>query len=75
MEKSLKIQASVIIVMNMMLITIFLPKTPQQNEVVERKNHTPKDMTRTIPIASGLPRNFWAETLNTLCYIINQCMI
>ena len=26
-------------------------------------------------VASGLPRNFWAEALNTSCYIINRCMI
>jgi len=51
------------------------PRTPQQNEVVERKNRTLEDMTRTMLIASGLPRNFWAEPLNTSCYIINRCMI
>ena len=32
-------------------------------------------MTRTMLIASGLARNFWAEALNTSCYIINRCMI
>ena len=51
------------------------PRTPQQNEVVERKNRTLKDMTRIMLVASGLPRNFWAEALNTSCYIINRCMI
>jgi len=51
------------------------PRTPQQNGVVERKNRTLEDMTRTMLIASGLARNFWAETLNTSCYIINKCMI
>jgi len=29
----------------------------------------------TMLIASGLSRNFWAEALNTSCYIINRCMI
>jgi len=43
--------------------------------VVERKNRTLEDMTRTMLIASGLARNFWAEALNTSCYIINRCMI
>ena len=51
------------------------PRTPQQNGVVERKNRTLEDMTRTMLIASGLARNFWAEALNTSCYIINRCMI
>jgi len=31
-------------------------------------------MTRTILIASGLPRSFWAEALNASCYIINRCL-
>jgi len=43
--------------------------------VVERKNRTLEDMTRKMLIASGLPRYFWAEALNTSCYIINCCMI
>jgi len=34
------------------------PRTPQQNGVVEHKNGTLEDMTRTMLIASGLPRNF-----------------
>jgi len=50
-------------------------RTPQQNGVVKRKNWTLEDMTRTMLIASGLPRNFWAEALNTLCHIINRCTI
>jgi len=51
------------------------PRTPQQNGVVESKNRTLEDMTRTMLIASGLARNFWAEALNTSCYVINRCMI
>jgi len=51
------------------------PRTPQQNGVVERKNRTLEDMTRIMLIASGLPRYFSAEALNTSCYIINHCMI
>ena len=51
------------------------PRTPQQNWVVEHKNRTLEDMTRTMLIASGLAINFWAEALNTSCYIINRCMI
>jgi len=51
------------------------PRTPQQNGLIERKNRTLEDMTRTMLIASGLARNVWAETLNTSCYIINKCMI
>ena len=32
-------------------------------------------MARTILIASGLPRNFWAEAVNTACYILNRVLI
>ena len=51
------------------------PRTAQQNGVAERKNRTLEDMTRTMLVAGGIPRNFWAEALNTSCYIINRCMI
>jgi len=51
------------------------PRTPQQNKVVEHKNQTLEDMTRTMLITSGLARSSWAEALNTLSYIINRCMI
>jgi len=47
------------------------PRTPQRNRVVERKNRTLEDITRTMIMASGLPRHFWAEALNTSCYIVN----
>ena len=43
--------------------------------MVECKNQTLEDMTRTVLIAIGLPRNFWVEALNTSYYIINRCMI
>jgi len=26
-------------------------------------------------IASGLPKNFWAEAINTACYLLNRCMV
>ena len=51
------------------------PRTPQQNGVVERKNRSLEDMARTMLIASGLPRNFWAEAVNTACYILNRVSI
>lgn len=51
------------------------PRTPQQNGVVERKNRTLEEMARTMLIASDLPRNFWAEAVNTACYIMNRVLI
>ena len=47
-------------------------RTPQQNSVVERKkNRILEEMASAIFIASGLPRNFWSETVNTASYILN----
>ena len=51
------------------------PRTPQQNGVVERKNRTLEDMARTMLISSGLAPSFWAEAVNTACYIINRAML
>ena len=32
-------------------------------------------MARTMLIESNLPRKFWAEAVNTLCYIVNRAMV
>ncbi|XP_070047182.1 uncharacterized protein [Nicotiana tomentosiformis] len=48
------------------------PRTPQQNGVMERKNRTLEDMTRTMLIDSGTAKNFWAEAVNTVCYLVNS---
>ncbi|WP_251363026.1 DDE-type integrase/transposase/recombinase, partial [Escherichia coli] len=48
------------------------PRTPQQNGVVERKNRTLIEMARTMIIESGLPKSFWAEAVQTACFIINR---
>ena len=38
-------------------------RTPQQNGVGERKNWILEEMARTMLIASGLPKNCWAEAV------------
>ncbi|XP_074299912.1 uncharacterized protein LOC141631091 [Silene latifolia] len=50
-------------------------RTPQQNGAVERMNRTLEDMTRSMLLCSELPRNFWAEAVNTACYIRNRVSI
>ena len=50
-------------------------RIPQQNGVVERKNHTFIDIVRIILCENNLPRYFWAEVVNTTCYITNRTMI
>ena len=50
----------------------FAPRTPQQNGVVERKNRSLEEMARTMLCEGNLPRYFWAEAVNTACYILNR---
>jgi transposase InsO family protein len=50
----------------------YSPYTPQQNGVVERKNRTLLDMTRTMLDEYKTPDRFWAEVINTACHSINR---
>jgi transposase InsO family protein len=45
------------------------PRVPQQNGIVEYKNHTLVEMARTMLDEHRTPRRFWAEVINTTCYI------
>ncbi|GKB54231.1 ribonuclease H-like domain-containing protein [Tanacetum coccineum] len=44
-------------------------RTPQQNRVAERKNRTLIEAARTMLADSLLPTTFWAEAVNTACYV------
>ncbi|WVZ63535.1 hypothetical protein U9M48_013159 [Paspalum notatum var. saurae] len=46
-----------------------------QNVVVERKNHTLVEMARTMLDEHRTPRRFWAEAVNTACYIANRIFL
>ncbi|XP_038711817.1 uncharacterized protein LOC120006011 [Tripterygium wilfordii] len=48
------------------------PKTPQQNGVVERKNRVLQEMERTMMHAKNVAQRFWAEAVNTSCYMSNR---
>ena len=47
-------------------------RTPQQNEVVERKSRTLQEMARTMIHENNLAKHFWAEEVNTTCYVQNR---
>nr|GEY20506.1 hypothetical protein [Tanacetum cinerariifolium] len=49
-----------------------VPRTPQQNGIAERKNKTLIEATRTMLVDSFLPIPFWAEAVNTSCYVQNR---
>ncbi|WJX68356.1 hypothetical protein P8452_52731 [Trifolium repens] len=51
------------------------PRTPQQNGVVERKNRSLQEMARTMMHETKLAKHFWAEAVNTACYIQNRIYI
>nr|CAN62159.1 hypothetical protein VITISV_041771 [Vitis vinifera] len=51
------------------------PRTPQQNGVVERKNKTLQEMARTMLNENNLPKYFWAEAVNTSCYVLNRILL
>jgi transposase InsO family protein len=49
--------------------------TPQQNGVAERMNRTLLEKTRAMLKAAGLGKSFWAEAVNTACYVIKSISI
>nr|GFB57171.1 retrovirus-related Pol polyprotein from transposon TNT 1-94 [Tanacetum cinerariifolium] len=50
-------------------------RTPQQNDVVERKNQTLVEATRTMLTFANLPSFLWAEAIATACFIQNRSII
>ncbi|GJX31433.1 putative ribonuclease H-like domain-containing protein [Tanacetum coccineum] len=50
-------------------------RTPQQNEVTKRKNRTLIEAARTMLADSLLPTTFWAEAVNTACYVLNRVLV
>jgi hypothetical protein len=53
----------------------FAPRVPQQNGVVERKNHTLVEMARMMLNEHRTPRLFWADAISTACYISNRIFL
>ncbi|GJU17939.1 retrovirus-related pol polyprotein from transposon TNT 1-94 [Tanacetum coccineum] len=49
--------------------------TPQQNDVVERRNQTLVEAARAMLIFSKAPLFLWAEAINTACYTQNRSLI
>nr|GFC83311.1 ribonuclease H-like domain-containing protein [Tanacetum cinerariifolium] len=44
-------------------------RTPQQNGVAKRRNRTLIEAARTMLADAKLPVTFWAEEVNTSCYV------
>ncbi|KAD5802663.1 hypothetical protein E3N88_14023 [Mikania micrantha] len=50
-------------------------RTPQQNGVAERRDRTLIEAARTMLSESKLPIFFWAEAVNTACYVQNRALL
>ncbi|GJW71493.1 retrovirus-related pol polyprotein from transposon TNT 1-94 [Tanacetum coccineum] len=50
-------------------------RSPQQNGVVERRNHTLIEAARTMLIYAKAPLFLWAEAVATACYTQNRSVI
>nr|GFA16202.1 hypothetical protein [Tanacetum cinerariifolium] len=50
-------------------------RTPQQNGVAERRNITLIEAARTMLVDAKLPVTFWAEAINTACYVQNSVLV
>ncbi|GJR67891.1 putative ribonuclease H-like domain-containing protein [Tanacetum coccineum] len=58
-----------------MVKVISVARTPQQNGVAERKNRTLIKAARIMLADSKLPTTFWAEAVNTACYVQNRVLV
>nr|GEZ88115.1 retrovirus-related Pol polyprotein from transposon TNT 1-94 [Tanacetum cinerariifolium] len=52
-----------------------IARTPQQNKVAKRKNRTLIEAARIMLVDSLLPIPFWAEAVNTACYVQNRLLV
>nr|GEV09087.1 putative ribonuclease H-like domain-containing protein [Tanacetum cinerariifolium] len=50
-------------------------RTPKKNGVVKRKSRTPIEAARTMLADSKLHTTFWAEAVNTACYVQNRVLV
>ena len=49
-----------------------MPRTPQQNGVVERRNQTLLEMIRSMMMQANLPISYLGDALMTATYILNR---
>ncbi|KAM1322362.1 hypothetical protein ACFX2F_015335 [Malus domestica] len=47
--------------------------SPQHNGIVERKNMTIVEMTKSMMHEKNMPYTFWGETVNISVYLLNRC--
>nr|GFC55499.1 ribonuclease H-like domain-containing protein [Tanacetum cinerariifolium] len=60
---------------NLKDLKVKIIRTPQQNGVAERRNRTLIEAARTMLADAKLPIPFWAEAVNTACYVQNRVLV
>nr|GFA92914.1 retrovirus-related Pol polyprotein from transposon TNT 1-94 [Tanacetum cinerariifolium] len=50
-------------------------RTPEQNDIVKRRNHTLVEAARTMLSAVKVPLFFWAEKIATACFTQNRSLV
>ncbi|GJY46946.1 putative ribonuclease H-like domain-containing protein [Tanacetum coccineum] len=56
-------------------VKVIRSRTPQQNRVAERRNKILIKAAKTMLTDSKLPNTFWAEAVNTACYVQNRVFV
>ncbi|GJW88756.1 retrovirus-related pol polyprotein from transposon TNT 1-94 [Tanacetum coccineum] len=51
------------------------PRTSQSNGVVEHKNRTLQEISRTMLNEQSIPQKFWCNTVDTSTHILNRILI
>jgi hypothetical protein len=49
-----------------------IPRTPQQNGVVERQNRTVQQMARSMMNEKNIGQTYWVEAIHTIVHILNK---
>nr|GFB11659.1 hypothetical protein [Tanacetum cinerariifolium] len=52
-----------------------IARTPEQNGVVERRNHTLVEAARTMLSAAKVPLFFWSEAIAIACFAQNRSLV
>nr|GEU69458.1 uncharacterized mitochondrial protein AtMg00810-like [Tanacetum cinerariifolium] len=60
---------------NLKDLKVKIIRTPQQNGVAEKRNMTLIEAARTMLADAKLPVTFWAEAVNTACYVQNTVLV
>jgi hypothetical protein len=52
-----------------------IPRTPQQNGVVERQNRTVQEMARSMMNEKNIGQTYWVEEIHTTVHVLNKAQL